>query len=537
MRRHAGLLGVLLLACFLRVPPVGAGLPYLGYVDEGHVLHPVIHLLKTGGWDPETYLHPTLTVYLIADLAQLARPAYALSHGHSLIADLPSHEKYYDFVFPAEIVLLGRVLIAVLSVATVFLVFDLTDRLGGRRAAILAGLLTALCPALVTRGSIVIVDSVSTFFALSALYFTQRLETPDDLPSRSRTRLSSGWSRNALLAGASAGLAFAAKYTIGVVFLAIAFTVLTRPTRLKERVRLLSLATGAALLASVIAMPALVLRFRAVLSGLLEQSRLYANPALFSPPMGGPGYLGQALEPTELGIPLTAAVAFGLGWMLFKTSTRRTALGWVLFSGALLVPLLSHEYQSFRNILPVVPPLIIAASLALADGLWPRSWGGLSKALTVLVVVGELGFTLARWLPERLRLTDSRTILVRWLPDHSSPDQRILLLEELAVLPSEIAKIPAMVRTVPWLDALDVIQRERFDHIVVGRMDLPDVAGDEWAAYRKRWHHFLATMTIEGATGDSPTPLFPNRWRNNNQYISVRKPSPTPKSIPEETFR
>ena len=73
----------------------------------------------------------------------------------------------------------------------------IATRLGNRPAGLLAMLLTAICPALVTRASIVIVDTFAAFFVLLVLYFSERiLSSP----------IESAW-KNVGLAGLAAGLA------------------------------------------------------------------------------------------------------------------------------------------------------------------------------------------------------------------------------------------------------------------------------------------------------------------------------------------
>src|SRR5437870_10944050 len=52
-RAHAILVAfVFAVATAVRVAGIGPGLPYLAYVDEGHVLHPVVHMLNAGTREP-----------------------------------------------------------------------------------------------------------------------------------------------------------------------------------------------------------------------------------------------------------------------------------------------------------------------------------------------------------------------------------------------------------------------------------------------------------------------------------------------------
>src|ERR1035441_10971929 len=84
MRHRFGAAAVLTAALAIRAPLVLPSLPYLGYVDEGHVLHPVLTLLRTGGWDPQWYLHPSLTIYLITLLVHVMRSEEHTSELQSL---------------------------------------------------------------------------------------------------------------------------------------------------------------------------------------------------------------------------------------------------------------------------------------------------------------------------------------------------------------------------------------------------------------------------------------------------------------------
>lgn len=526
--RHGPLLWILALALLVRVIPLRSGLPYLGYIDEGHVLHPVITLLKTNGWDPQWYLHPSLTLYLITGLIHLARPVYRMVHGHSLLLDLPADETYYDFVSPPEVILLGRILIAIFSVATVALVWVLARRLGGRRAAILAALFAALCPALVTRASIVIIDSVATFFALATLYFAHRLEGSggsDSSPGAAGHPLTAG--RDSVLVGVCSGLAFTAKYTIGVVFLPVAFVILMRPNTRREKLRLLFLAVGAAICTAAVTMPAIVFRTHAVVAAILEQSRLYAHPSeyIFNFSPGGPGYFRQAIRSLELGLPLSVAGILGLAWMLAGHRTRKTAMSWLLFGGALLAALLFHPFQAFRNALPLVPLLCIGASLPLAGELIPGTFKGRLKMLAALIVIASLGASLIRWLPDRTRLVDSRSVLVTWLTTHVRRGQNVLVLSELAVLPTQLRRIPADVRTVPWTEALEAFRSERFDYVVTGRIDLSGPSNPALRPYRQIWEETMSRLTPEASFGEQPTPVFPNYWRGNGELITVLRPA------------
>ena len=202
--------GVLILALGLRLPPLRADLPYLSYVDEGWVLHPVIHLIGARTWDPGFYTYPSLPLYAIAGAAALYSPVYAAVHGRPLAADLaPDPWRHYDLVAPVELVVAGRLLCLAVSLGIVVLTGLLARRLAGEGAGLFAALLAALVPALVIRSAIVTVDPWAAFFSLAAIYFAE-----------GAARGGRPW-RDALLSGAMIGCGLTSKYPAVLVALAV----------------------------------------------------------------------------------------------------------------------------------------------------------------------------------------------------------------------------------------------------------------------------------------------------------------------------
>ena len=212
---------IVVLAVFLRAPAMRSGLPYIDYVDEGYVLHQTIDLLNHRSLDTRWYGYPSLPAYLTTVTLIAYSPIYHLRHGHGFRQDLPDDQSIhtpdgdnYDLISPPELIVAGRFVTVCLSVGTVVLAGAIATLLAGQRAGLLAMMITAVCPALVARASNVIVDTFATFFALLALYFCDSLQRADR-----KNHYSSRWS--AVFAGLAAGLAFASKYTVAVVFAAV----------------------------------------------------------------------------------------------------------------------------------------------------------------------------------------------------------------------------------------------------------------------------------------------------------------------------
>ena len=208
---------ILALAVLFRVLPIQSGLPYSDYVDEGHVLHQTIDAFNNRSLDVYWYGLPALPAYCAGASLLIYGPFYQHFHGRSFqedlprARDLPSTKVDYDFIAPVELIVAGRIATALLSIATVILAGIFAARLATARAGLLAMLLVAVCPALVTRGSIVIVDTFATFFVLVVLYLCARIQAEAGKPV---------W-RDVAFAGLATGLAFASKYPAATVGLAV----------------------------------------------------------------------------------------------------------------------------------------------------------------------------------------------------------------------------------------------------------------------------------------------------------------------------
>jgi hypothetical protein len=103
-------------------------------------------------------------------------------------------------------------------------------------------------------------------------------------------------------------------------------------------------------------------------------------------------------------------------------------------------------------------------------------------------------------------------------------EEMVLGIRELAILPAEWKRVPAKTTIVPWFEALDLLERQRFDYVVTGEFDLRyanDPAG--WLTYRDRWKAKVLTMPVQADFGQVVTPVVPYLWRTNEERILVLK--------------
>ena len=109
-------IAILLVALAVRLPTLTAALPYMSYVDEGHVLHRSLHLLAARTWEPDTYSYPTLPFYLVAGAALAYAPLHQLTHERTLREDLsPVPPVYYDILEPPELIVAARLVTLLFS--------------------------------------------------------------------------------------------------------------------------------------------------------------------------------------------------------------------------------------------------------------------------------------------------------------------------------------------------------------------------------------------------------------------------------------
>ncbi|MGH2625499.1 MAG: ArnT family glycosyltransferase [Anaerolineales bacterium] len=499
---------ILLLAAVLRLPNVWAAYPYTAYVDEGNYLWTARFLYGRGGWDPQSYMYPSLPIYAAvaaagaADLVRAARGLPLIRAG----AAAP-YGGNYDPFDPPEFLLAARVACFLAALGVVGLTGWLAQRWRGPAAGLFAALIAALTPALIARGGIAIVDVWSALFVTACLVASDRLYDADG--KRTRT---------VLLAGFLAGCAGASKYQAALVacvpLLAI---VVTRRGRAEAARQLATLGLGA-LVGAFLAMPALWLRMGAVLQALRTQAGLYSTLPWTH------GYLRQAVvrmeedlpfEAAELGWVFSLLFVAGLGLALWDRRLHLRVAGPALFLLLLLAVQLRFDYQPFRNLLPLVPLAAAFAALPLAalrERLSPRL--ALDIALTGLLLATMLptAYTMAR---QRRDLVDSRVEARRWLATHMRPRDRVLVLEELRFLPQELAKLTARVRIVDRPTALTLARRGRFRFFVIGDpAPIKRLPTGAFAAGRQRYQRRVSF-------GTEPVPPMGWWWFGNRVQIDV----------------
>ena len=118
---------------------------------------------------------------------------------------------------------------------------------------------------------------------------------------------------------------------------------------------------------------------------------------------------------------------------------------------------------------------------------------------------------------------DSRVQTVDWLRQHTGKQDRVLAIKELAILPSEWARINAEITVVPWLEAVALLRRGPFDYLVTGELNLGPAPDPRWQDYRETWTHEIASRKILVEFGAVATYARLYTWRTNNERIDIRE--------------
>lgn len=359
---------ILLVALGLRLWGIKQGLPYVYNIDEAGHFVPKAVAMFSGGLNPHYFVNPPALTYVLHVVFA------AWLDGARGVQSTWAHD-------PASVYLLARVVVALFSVASIWLLYLFGACLLGRGTALLAAAIEAVAFLAVFYGHFALNDA----FTLAPL--TLSLFGSAGVLQRGRRR-------DYALAGIGLGLGCASKYTAGIVLLpllaAAAARYLDSPAAARRVAVGLAIAAACALGGFLIANPYSLLDFADFHSELLHQSSLTEEAQ---------GKLGA---PKESGILYYLwSFTWGLGWAPALAALggaiaiwRRDArLGWLLVPAPLVfLAFMGAQDRYFgRWLLPIFPIVcLLAAYFAalLAKALIERlSRGRPSSARSAIAVV------------------------------------------------------------------------------------------------------------------------------------------------------
>ena len=481
------LCGILAVAAAARLWFLTAGVPHAVGIDEPQVVDRALRILHTGEWNPHVFDYPTLVIYLQAGVAIVRFLWGALSGEWASL----------DGFSIAAVYAAGRLVAAAIGVASVWLTWRLARDLSSRAVALLAAAQLAVWPLHVRESHFILTDVPMTALTMLALWLAARA-------ARLGTARAYAW------AGAACGFAAAAKYTGGLVLVAVATAWLLQEWTAPDRGRkALAIVAGAAL-AFLLAAPYTLLDLPGFLDGFAAQFARFAAPSGVSEP----AWLTYAkhLSPPSSRWMVPVGVA-GIVILLWRHRTRRPWAPTVAFAAAFFYVLSTHSHVFGRYALPLVPVLCIMTAVAVTELIralrrvpalarpWPSR---LIWAAAAILMLWPPASQSVRWLDD-LKRADTRTMAADWLKANVPRGSRVAVensgptyLEAagLRVVPNELL----FGRPIDWY-------RQRADYLVISSADL------------SRYGDYLNA----GPTAFQVMPS-PQRWGPPIRIVTLRPP-------------
>jgi len=325
----------------LRVTYLGSGIPFALGIDEPFVMMPVVRILKTGSFNPHFFEYPSGYIYVQLGVAIVNFLVGAMRHSWNTVAH----------VGPSDFYLWGRFATAALGTATLFLVYRVGLRWGGRVGLVAAALL-AVMPIHVRESHFVLTDVPATFAVVLTLLLSLRASEQPTL-------------RAFLAAGAAAGLAAGMKYNSLVAFsMPLVAALAVGERRTLSRTAALLAAAAACVVAFLVTTPFALFDLPAFLSGFGSLASAYtrrqsseASWIVYAK------HLRQAF-----GWPAAILVVGGLLITARRAVEGRERVKWALllaFPVVYFYVINGWTYIFARYALPLIPFLAVWAAIAL----------------------------------------------------------------------------------------------------------------------------------------------------------------------------
>jgi len=430
---------VLLFSLYARFKIINGSLPYIGHPDEEAITKPALRILKTGDFNPHTFIYPSLPFYLTAAAFVVG---YVNSVSHGDIRDTTELGQIsYPFYSPERLVFPAKMLFALLSVIGMALVGIMAYNVFPKKHLIyLPPLLLALSSLYLYQSARYLnVDIIGTFFAvLTIIYIINKLEFDSYLPK-------------AVLPGILCGLSIASKYNYYLILIpsVLAIIFYSKEKRLKK-ILLFLLITA---ITFIVCTPYSLLDFNTFLDGIAFNISHYKSGHLgFTETPGWPqfSYYCQALV-DEYGFGFIALALLGLFSSLISDTKKGLIL--VSFPLLLLINLSSLTVHFLRNILIIYVFVCVycAFGIILAYkhlNLWLKkipflaSHKIIQKAVPVLIVTAViLIFLPIQKIASAYDLKpDSRNLSLKWIEANVLYDSIIFVPTELDLDTSELEK-------------------------------------------------------------------------------------------------
>ena len=504
-RTSALILIIIASALMIRVPDIRVGLPYFSYVDEGHVMHSVGNILKHQTVDPGWYGYPPATMLVIAGMQTIAD---VLSNSTPDAHDVLSQEKqdYYDIFLSTRTLLTARFFILICSIVLLLLYPLIGKAIAATNTGIAMMVIAAFLPPIVTRSTIVLVDTPAVLFAMTAITATFYYRKKQSVAI-------------AFFVGIMIATAAFTKYTYGILAPAVGIYILLNAQLHRIRYILAYILGGG--ITSLVFLWCINWNVHGVLDALKFQSEFYKtisnsvwNEAWFHStwyyPYG------------ELPIIYGLLVCAGIVYMLCCRRYRMLIITLLSYVFLFILPLTLYPYKPFRNYLFPVALSPIPVTILLADVFQKLKLSQRIFITTVALLTISLFFPfIVGYLSKRQLVRDSRISAQQFILDNPVHTCPVYLEEEIAWHPETLKSITAAGHP------LHIVKRQELhsvllntptnDIIICYSGHVPVVSLSPTAG------PFVKTKF---KTGSRPLPKYSNYWRTMTLELTVISISP-----------
>ncbi len=163
------LVSILLIGFVLRITGINWGLPLKHlHIDESVVIFYSVRML-TGNLNPAPFFdYPSLFLYI---LFFTYAAVFLLGKTFGFYGSLDEYVGLYKNFDPSIFYLTGRFLNVIFSVATIYLVYKIGEKLSGKKAGLIASFMFSIAPLHVLHSHYATVDVPALFFAILSCYF------------------------------------------------------------------------------------------------------------------------------------------------------------------------------------------------------------------------------------------------------------------------------------------------------------------------------------------------------------------------------
>lgn len=421
---------IIIFSGYVRLKIIKGSLPYIGHPDEPALTKVPLRILKTGDFNPHTFIWPSLPYYITTASLVLG---YLNSVSNGEIENIKKIDSIsYPFYPQKRLIFPAKLIFALLSIVTMLLIGIIAHNVSGNTHSIyLAPLLLTLSPLYLFHSARYLnIDIIGTFFAvLSIWYIIKRLEI-DSLLTK------------AIIPGILCGLAIASKYNFYLILIPSALAIIFYSK--KQKLGKILLLFCVAIIIFIICVPYSILDFSTFLDGIVFNINHYKS-----------GHLGFTAIPgitqffyycngliSEYGVIFMIFTLLGILYSLVSDPKRGLVL--LAFPLLLLIYMSSLPVHFMRNILAVFVFVCIYCSFGiflvfkyLSSQLRKMSFFSNKKILHKSVPILLCAVIIAISLPVKSIVNaydfkpDSRNLSIHWIKTNLPLNSKIFIPQEL----------------------------------------------------------------------------------------------------------